>query len=112
MDFKTDEQQDEYYKTNKLGTNAIYGIYFFYEQAYKKYSRKYMKIQDVFGNVNGFMEFLIFIISVINVYTDYMFSYFLFNRLVNVKKGDKVFLSNSNLQANEMKNIRSNISMK
>jgi hypothetical protein len=44
-----------------------------------------MKVQDVFGNVNGFMEFLILIFKLISFYTNYRLDYFLFNMLVEVK---------------------------
>jgi len=84
--YKTNEELDEYYKTNDLNDgNYIYNIYFIYDQAYKKYSRKYMKVQDVFGNVNGFMEFLILIFKLMSFYTNCRFDYFLFNELVDVK---------------------------
>jgi len=44
-----------------------------------------MKVQDVFGIVNGFMEFLILIFKLMSFYTNCRFDYFLFNELVDVK---------------------------
>jgi len=89
--FKTDEELDEYYSNNNkyMFENKIYTLLFFFDNDYKKYTRKYMKIQDVFGNVNGFMEFLILILNFIKYYTDYRFDYYLFNQFVNVKVQNK-----------------------
>lgn len=83
-----------------------------------KYLRKYLKIQDVFGNVKGFVEFFVFIISFVSVYTDYRLEYYLFNELVNVKVngtcrkfGDFSFgdiKSNLNLNLNLQQRVNKN----
>jgi len=89
--FRTDDEL-QYYYYNSTDYDSYFSIYFCefnYEQNYTKHKRTYMKIQDVFGNVNGFMDFLILLLSVINYYTEYRFDYYLFNELVNVRGNKK-----------------------
>jgi len=86
-DFRSDKEIENYYKTDYYHfIKNIYNFVFYVDPTVKNYSRKYLKIQDVFANVNGLMEFLIFILSFIKIYTNYRFDYFLFNELVNVRK--------------------------
>ncbi len=102
--FFSDVQLDEYYHHDTFKVrNIIYALSFEYNQVYKKYVRKYMKLQDIFGNVNGFKDFLIFIFSFINFYINYRFDYFLFDKFVNVKIDKKLFLN----KEKEMKIINS-----
>jgi len=84
-----------------------------------------MKVQDVFGNVIGFMEFIILIISLINIYTNYRYEYYLFYEHVNIKIEDKrnsknkidINMKNKSSQYNsknkniEIANINSNINV-
>jgi len=90
--YRTDEELNDYYFNNTKYDPyySLYSVYAYYEENYVKYSRKYMKIQDIFGNVKGFMDFIIFLLYAINIYTNYRFDFYLFNELVNVRVDDKI----------------------
>jgi len=99
--FVTDEEFDEYYKHDQFSENyVVYACSFEYDQHYTRYLRKYKQIEDVLGNVNGFMELIIPILGAIYcVYNKYRFDTFLFNKLVNVNNDKELFLKQ---KANEM----------
>jgi len=104
--FGTNEYLKEYYENKEfLNKNSIYLARFFYDQEYRSFTRKYMKIQDVFGSVNGFMQFLILGFGLIIFYSKYRYHYFLFDKLVNVKLDKVLFL---NRKETEMKIINRN----
>jgi len=105
--FVTDEEFDEYYKTDKFSDHyVVYACSFEYEQHYPRYLRKYKQIQDVFGNVNGVMRFIISVLGAIYYfYSKYRFDTFLFNKLVNVNNYKELFLKQ---KANEMIIINKN----
>jgi len=104
FNYKTDEELNNYYNNSTkydIYFN-VYTVFFQYEMDYRKYTRKYMKIQDVFGNVNGFMEFIILVVSLIKLYTKYRFDYYLFNHLVNVCYDEKKM--NINIKFHQIRN--------
>jgi len=106
--FGTNEYFDEYYSNDKyLNKNSVYLCKFFYDGPYKKFSRKYQKVQDVFGMVNGCLQFLMTIFAgVYYFYCKYRFEHFIFNKFVDVKIDNGLFL---NKKENEMKIIDQNI---
>ncbi len=109
--FATDEEFDEYYKTDQFSENfVVYSCSFEYDQHYTRYLRKYRQIEDVLGNVNGFMELIIPLLAfVYYFYNKYRFETFLFNKLVYVNNNDcKDLVLSQNKTANEMKNIKVN----
>jgi len=102
--FVINEFLAEYYANDYFyEQNSIYRAKLFYDDNYIKYTRKYLKIQEVFGNVKGFMEFLILNFSFMNFYINYRYNYFLFDKLVNVKVNKELFLNRKDF---EMKIIK------
>jgi len=45
--------------------NSIYNLFVFFDKYYKYHFRKYMKLQDLLGNVYGFMDLIILIFGFI-----------------------------------------------
>jgi len=102
--FRLDKDLEQYYSNNEYNSSKnIYNSFFLLDKSYKKYSRKYLKIQDVFANVNGFMDFLILIFNLIKFYTNYRFDYFLFNEFVNVKVEKSIYQKNNILNTNDLR---------
>jgi hypothetical protein len=103
--FRSDEELKLIYDSDEQKTEEnFYSLFIMFDMVFNKYSRNYLKIQDVMGNVNGFMEFFILIVSFVSIYSDFRLEYYLFNKLVNVKVKDrKPFLFN-NVDVNFDKN--------
>jgi len=105
--FVTDDYLDDYYANDKYQNRySVYLCKFFYVQEYKHYTRRYQKVQDVMGKVNGCLQLLTFVFGgVYYFYCKYRFEDFIFNKLVNVKIDKGLFLHK---KENEMKIINCN----
>jgi len=73
--------------------NNIYNLIFTFDMDYNVYLRTYLKIQDVLANVNGIMDFLVFLFGITSFYARPKLDLHLFNKCVNVKfeeSGNKI----------------------
>lgn len=86
MNFFDKEEMDDTSKLNS-SNRFIYSLSIYFDKYYKYHVRKYMKLQDLLGNIKGFMDLIIFIFAILyKIYNKYRFNIYLYNRLVYIKE--------------------------
>lgn len=81
--------------------NIFYSFHIYNDENCGFYNRRYMKLQDLFANVNSFIELLIFIVKFLySIYSQFRFDYFLYTRLVRNFKDGKILYNNNSFHLN------------
>jgi len=83
----------------------IYSLSVYFDKYYFHYVRKYMKLQEILGNLNGFMDLIIFLFAVLyKLYNKYRLDAYLFNRLVLIKEDKNQYskLNKNRLESNSV----------
>ena len=96
-----------------LQKREYYTLTFLYSKSFNFMTRKYMKFQDVIGNVSGFMELIFFQLNLIfYFYNQFRLDKFLSNKLINMNQLKDLKSKNIQRFLYELNNVNPKIESK